>query len=153
MNLRRLDLNLLVIFDALMTERKVTRVAKCVSLSQPAVSNALSRLRHYFKDELFVRGPEGMLPTPRAMELAPQVHAALNSLEQALDPRAFDPASAVRSFTIDTNDYMVSVVMPPLMRRLATIAPAIDVRVLPAAGKAYERLDARDADFALGTYG
>lgn len=153
MNLRRLDLNLLVIFDALMTERNVTRAARRVALSQPAVSNALSRLRHYLKDELFVRGPDGMLPTPRALELAPQVHSALAALEQALDPLAFDPATAERSFTIDTNDYMVSAVIPPLMRRLAESAPFIDVRVLPAAGKAFERLDAGDADFALGAFG
>lgn len=74
MNLRRLDLNLLVVFDALMTDRNVTRAAARIGLSQPAMSNALSRLRAFFKDELFVRGPDGMRPTPRAMDLAPAVH-------------------------------------------------------------------------------
>ena len=152
MNLRRLDLNLLVIFDALMTERHVTRAAKRVALSQPAVSNALSRLRHYLRDELFVRGPDGMLPTPRALELAPQVHAALAALESALEAPSFDPATAARSFAVETNDYIVSVVVAPLMRRLAATAPRIDVRILPA-GRTYERLDAGESDFALGTYG
>jgi DNA-binding transcriptional LysR family regulator len=153
MNLRRLDLNLLVIFDALMAERNVTRAAHRIALSQPAFSNALSRLRHHLKDELFIRGPDGMLPTPRALELAPQIHAVLAALEAALDPQHFEPHSAERTFTIDTNDYMVSTAMPVLMARLAELAPGIDVRVLPPAGKAFERLDAREADFALGTYG
>jgi DNA-binding transcriptional LysR family regulator len=94
-----------------------------------------------------------MLPTPRALELAPQIHAVLAALEAALDPQHFEPHSAERTFTIDTNDYMVSTAMPVLMARLAELAPGIDVRVLPPAGKAFERLDAREADFALGTYG
>ncbi len=108
MNLRRLDLNLLVIFDALMAERNVTRAARRVGLSQPAVSNALSRLRHYLKDELFVRSADGMHPTPRALELAGDVHSALSAIEVALDPVDFDPATAARSFSIDANDYIAT---------------------------------------------
>lgn len=153
MNLRRIDLNLLVIFDALIRERNVTRAARRVSLSQPAFSNALARLRHYLKDELFIRGPAGMLPTPRALELAPQIHSALAALETALDPQEFAPATATRSFTIDTNDYIVATSIALLMRRLEELAPGIDVRILPPAGKAFERLDAREVDFAVGTYG
>ena len=153
MNLRRIDLNLLVIFDALMRERNVTRAARRVALSQPALSNALSRLRHYLKDELFVRGPDGMVPTPRALELAPQIHNALAALESALDPLDFDPATAVRTFTIDTNDYIVATSIATLMSRLPDLAPGIDVRILPPSGRAFERLDAREIDFAVGTYG
>ncbi len=153
MNLRRLDLNLLVIFDALMAERNVTRAAQRIGLSQPAFSNALSRLRHYLKDELFVRGTEGMLPTPRALELAPQIHAALSSIEIALDPLKFDPAIAERTFTIDTNDYIVTTSMPPLMRRLAVEGPGIDIRIVPPNGKAFDRLDTREIDFAVGVFG
>jgi len=81
MNLRRIDLNLLVIFDALIEERNVTRAAQRVALSQPAFSNALSRLRHHLKDDLFIRRPEGMIPTPRALEIAPQIRAALLAIE------------------------------------------------------------------------
>lgn len=153
MNLRRLDLNLLVIFDALMTERNVTRAARRVGLSQPAVSNALSRLRHYLKDELFVRGIDGMHPTPRALELAGEVHSALTAIEVALDPMDFDPATAVRSFTIDANDYIATTAIVPLMHCLATEAPGIDVRMLPPNGRALERIDSGEAHFAIGAFG
>lgn len=153
MNLRRLDLNLLVIFDALMTERNVTRAAGRVGLSQPAVSNALSRLRHYLKDELFVRSADGMHPTPRALELAGDVHSALTAIEVALDPMSFDPATAVRSFTIDTNDYTATTAIVPLMQCLAIEAPGVDVRVLPPNGRALERLESGEAHFAIGAYG
>ncbi len=153
MNLRRLDLNLLVIFDALMAERNVTRAARRVGLSQPAVSNALSRLRHYLKDELFVRGADGMHPTPRALELAGDVHSALSAIEVALDPTDFDPTTAVRSFFIDANDYIATTAIVPLMQCLAIEAPGIDVRLLPPNGRALERLDFGEAHFAVGAYG
>lgn len=153
MNLRRLDLNLLVIFDALMTERNVTRAAQRVGLSQPAVSNALSRLRHYLKDELFVRSVDGMHPTPRALELAGDVHSALTAIEVALDPMDFDPATAVRTFTIDANDYTATTAIVPLMQCLATEAPGIDVRILPPNGRALERIDSGEAHFVIGAYG
>ncbi len=148
-----MDLNLLVIFDALMAERNVTRAAQRIGLSQPAFSNALSRLRHYLQDELFIRGPDGMRPTPRALELASEIHEALNSIESALDPVNFEPGSARRTFTIDTNDYIVTTCIPALMRRLALAAPGIDVRIVPPAGRAFERLDAREIEFGIGVYG
>ena len=91
MNLRKVDLNLLVIFDALMQERNVTKAASRVALSQPAFSNALSRLRHYLKDDLFVRSPDGMLPTPRARELEPYISGVITTLQSALEPTDFDP--------------------------------------------------------------
>ena len=153
MNLRRIDLNLLVIFDALMTERNVTRAARRVGLSQPAFSNALTRLRERLKDELFVRSPQGMRPTPRALELASEVHEALATIESALDPAEFDPKSARRTFTIDTADYVVTSCLSAVMAHLAREAPGIDLRLLPAGGRIYERLDAREVDFGIGAYG
>ncbi len=153
MNLRRLDLNLLVIFDALIIERNVTRAARRVGISQPAFSNALSRLRHYLKDELFIRGPDGMRPTSRALELAPELHQALVQIETMLDPSSFDPATAERTFSIDANDYIVTTSIAPLMQRLARSAPGIDVRILPPAGRALERLEAREVEFAVGAFG
>lgn len=153
MNLRKLDLNLLVIFDALMTERHVTRASERVGLSQPAFSNALSRLRGYFNDDLFVRGPDGMRPTARALELADQVHAALGAIDAALDPSQFDPAMARRRFTIETNDYTVSVILPGLIARLRTEAPGIDIRVTPQTGRTLERLDAQEIDMGIGAFG
>ncbi|MSQ67222.1 MAG: LysR family transcriptional regulator [Gammaproteobacteria bacterium] len=153
MNLRRLDLNLLVIFDALMAERHVTRAARRVSLSQPAFSNALARLRHYLKDDLFIRQATGMLPTPRALELAPHIHAALLALEHALDQPVFEPATTTQVFTLDTNDYLVGAAMPQLMQRLAALAPGVNVRVVPPNSRAFQRLDAREVDFVLGGFG
>ena len=78
------DLNLLIVFDAVMQERSVTRAGAKIGLSQPAVSHALNRLRHILKDELFVRTPEGMVPTPRAEQLAEPLHRALNDMQLAL---------------------------------------------------------------------
>lgn len=153
MNLRRLDLNLLVVFDALMTDRNVTRAGERIGLSQPAMSNALSRLRAFFADELFVRGPDGMRPTPRAVELAPGIHAALGTIDAALDPARFDPAAAARTFRVETNDYVVATYLPRLMALLAAEAPGIDIRVTPQTGQTFERLDAQEIDFGISAYG
>lgn len=153
MNLRSLDLNLLLVFDAVMAERNVTRAADRVGLSQPALSNALTRLRGHLKDELFVRSPEGMRPTPRALELAAPIHEALASLEQALDPALFDPERSTRTFRIATNDYVASVLVPPLMARLGRIAPGIDLRIVPLGGRMHELLDSQEVDFGCTSVG
>jgi DNA-binding transcriptional LysR family regulator len=153
MNLRRLDLNLLVVFDALMTDRNVTRAAERVGLSQPAMSNALSRLRAFFKDDLFVRSPEGMRPTPRAIEIAPNIHAALGAIDASLDPVRFTPAEARRVFRLDTNDYVVTTYFPKLLSILAKEAPGIDIRIFPQTGHTFERLDAQEIDFGISAYG
>src|SRR6266436_8878218 len=93
-----IDLNLLVVFDAIMRDRSVTRAGQRLSLSQPAMSHALTRLRHMLKDELFVRSPSGMVPTPRAEELATPVRMALEGLQQSLEPVQFEPAKATATF-------------------------------------------------------
>ena len=85
MNLRNFDLNLLLVFDALLRERSVMRAADAVSLSQPALSHALNRLRYLLNDRLFIRTPAGMMPTPRAEQLALPVRKALNDLQLALE--------------------------------------------------------------------
>jgi DNA-binding transcriptional LysR family regulator len=153
MNLRSLDLNLLLVFDAVMAERNVTRAADRIGLSQPALSNALTRLRHHLKDDLFVRSPDGMKPTARALELAAPIHDALASLEQALDPALFDPANSTRTFRIATNDYVASVLMPSVMAKLAQVAPGVDVRLVPLAGRMHDLLDAQEVDFACTSVG
>jgi DNA-binding transcriptional LysR family regulator len=145
-NLRRLDLNLLVVFDAVMLERSVTRAGRRVFLSQSAVSSALGRLREQLGDELFLRGPGKLRPTPRALELEEPIRAVLAELEHRLSPARFDPATESRTFTIATNDYFTAVVAPPLARRLSRAAPGIDLRVVPTGGRAYEMLDQREAD-------
>jgi DNA-binding transcriptional LysR family regulator len=149
MNLRSIDLNLLVVFDALMRDRHVTRAALHVGLSQPAFSNALTRLRERLQDELFIRSPDGMRPTPRAFELAGPIRAALSEIEQALDGSTFDPATAERSFSIVALDYVAIVLIPPLIERLRTEAPGVTLRVFGASGRSAEMLDAQEVDLAL----
>src|SRR5258708_29812230 len=91
-----IDLILLVVFDAVMQERRVTRAGHRLGLSQPAMSHALARLRHMLKDDLFIRSPRGMIPTPRAEQLAVPVRAALDGLQHSLEPAQFDPSTATR---------------------------------------------------------
>jgi DNA-binding transcriptional LysR family regulator len=146
MNLRSMDLNLLVVFDAVMQERSVTRAASKVFLTQSAVSSALSRLRVQLKDELFLRGPGKLRPTQRALELEQPIRALLTDLERVLQPEAFDPQRHTRSFTIATNDYFTAVVAPALAQLLAKEAQAVDLRIMPIGGRAYELLDSGEAD-------
>lgn len=151
MNLAAIDLNLLVAFDAVMTERNVTRAGRRLGLSQSAVSNALSRLRHLLADELFVRGADGMRPTPRALELALPVRHALQQLQSALDPAEFSPADATRAFHFAMTDYSASLILPRLAKRLEDTAPGIDIRIRPNTGvNAPPLLDSGEIEFAIG---
>lgn len=153
MNLRSLDLNLLLVFDAMMLERNVTRAADRIGLSQPAVSNALTRLRGHLNDDLFIRSPDGMRPTPRAEELAAPVRAALQSLQDALDPPRFEAAAAERVFRIATNDYVAAVLIPRFVALLEREAPLVDLRLVPIGGRMNELLDDQDVDFACTSVG
>ena len=149
MNLAGVDLNLLVVFDALMAERHATRAGQRIGLSQPAVSKALNRLRYLFRDDLFIRSSDGMQPTARALELAAPIHDALRRLEDALDPSDFNPLTARRIFTITTNDLIASAVIPDVISYLDKAAPGIDIRLLPSIGQALESLDRQESDFAI----
>src|SRR5512140_105390 len=100
-----LDLNLLRVFDVLLEERSVTRAGARLGLTQSAVSHALNRLRYVLEDDLFVRGPAGMQPTPRAVEMGPQVHAALNQLQAAMAPSDFHAATTERRFAVIAGAY------------------------------------------------
>ena len=123
MNLRKLDLNLLTVFDAIVMEGSLTRAAEGIGMSQPAMSNALSRLRHALGDDLFVRDGRTIQPTPRALELAPQVREALELLSNALDtPPRFDPGKK-QEFTIGCFDYFEAVVLPDLQQRVLQRSP------------------------------
>lgn len=153
MNLRSLDLNLLTVFDAVYAERNVTRAAKRVGLSQPAVSNALSRLRGHLKDELFLRGPEGLRPTPRAMELADPIRSILVELERVLNPVAFDPATSSRTFRIAAVDYFTVVIAPSLLKIVTVEAPGVRVQIVPSVGHSFEALDRGEIDFASAAFG
>ena len=100
MNIALVDLNLLIVFDAVMREKHVTRAAKRIGMTQPAVSNALNRLRHIAKDDLFVRSPDGVVPTTRALQLGPPIRQAINLVENAFDPTSFDPINSSAEFNI-----------------------------------------------------
>ena len=123
-NLRQLDLNLLVVFDVLMQEHNVSRAAARIFLSQPAMSNALNRLRRMLDDPVLVRTSRGMEPTPRARSLEGPIRAFLDQLQWQLTPPApFDPASTREHFVIATTDYSENVVLPHLSRLFWQQAP------------------------------
>lgn len=130
-DLGRFDLNLLLVFEAVLRERSVTRAAERMSLSQPALSHALNRLRRLLDDSLFVRGPGGMEPTPRAMELAFVVQKTLDELRNAVQPVAFDPAASQRTFRIAMNNYAAAVVAPGLIRACRVAAPGVRLSIRP----------------------
>lgn len=144
-----MDLNLLRVFDALLEEQSVTRAGSRLGLTQSAVSHALTRLRHAFGDPLFVRAPSGMQPTPRALEVGPGVHAALAQLQTAMQPSAFDPATAERRFTLAAGAYGCAILLPELVARLAEVAPGVELSVVQPGPDIVEQLDLRRADFAF----
>ncbi len=126
------DLNLLPVFLTLMEERNVTRAAERLGITQPAMSNALNRLRDTMRDPLFVRERYGMKPTQIALELEPVVAAALTSIDEiVLGQHSFDPAQAERLFTIAPNGYVEFVLMPALVSQLRERAPGIKIRLTP----------------------
>ena len=128
----RYDLNLLPIFVALMEERSVTRAAERLGMTQPALSNALSRLRTTFQDPLFIRQRYGIHPTPIALELAPVIAEAVARLDDAvLGQQDFDPAKAERLLTIAPNGYVEFVLAPAIVARLRQAAPGVKLRLLP----------------------
>jgi DNA-binding transcriptional LysR family regulator len=131
--LASVDLNLLVALDALLSERSVTRAGERLSLSQPAASHALSRLRVLFDDELLVRSGRTMTPTRFALTLREPVRAVLAQIEQTLVARpAFDPATDERAFRLFANDYVTIVLLAPLLRALAAEAPGVRLEVVSA---------------------
>jgi DNA-binding transcriptional LysR family regulator len=150
-NLGSFDLNLLIVFDALLRERSVTRAGGAIGLSQPAVSHALSRLRYLLGDELFVRTPAGMMPTPRAETLAGPFASALSELRLALEPVAFDPATSDRRFRLALNNYAAVLIAPRLVDEVSSAAPAVSLDLRPRGTlDLVEQLDRGDLDLALG---
>jgi DNA-binding transcriptional LysR family regulator len=130
MRLHQIDLNLLVTFDAIYASRNLTRAAKVLHLSQPAISHALSRLRGLFDDPLFTRGARDMVPTPFARSIAGPVRLALASLERELAPRpAFEPSTLRRRFQLGLRDVLELVWLPELAARLEKEAPLVDLVV------------------------
>ena len=131
MELARLDLNLLLVFHQLLRDKRVSLVAQALGMSQPAVSSAVGRLRASLGDELFLRTPRGMEPTPYAVQLAEPVAIALDGLQQALNVRAsFDPTSSARCFTLAMSDVGEMYFLPVLVDALARQAPNVTLQVV-----------------------
>jgi DNA-binding transcriptional LysR family regulator len=130
-NFRTLDLNLLRVLDVVLTERSLTRAARQLAMTQPAVSNAMKRLRDALQDDLVQRSGFGVEPTPRALALWPTVRAALHSLEQSLIPGDFDAAQSDTTFILAMADATAAELMPSLVETIETRAPGISMRVLP----------------------
>ncbi len=153
MNLSSVDLNLLVVFEALYQTRNVTAAGRRLNRAQPSVSNALARLRILLNDPLFVRSGGAMAPTPRAHQLMPQIQQVLEQIHLALAPPArFDPATAgQRRFTLAAGDYADILLLPVIISRLRQTAPGIDIRVSRLdRHNIYRQLDRGEVDIALG---
>lgn len=154
MDIRSVDLNLLVAFDALARHRSVNRAAEALGLSQPATSAALARLRALFDDALFVRTGARMEPTPRALELGPLVHEVVESIQtRILQQTAFEPARDGRRFTILTPDIGEVAFLPHVLRRLRSEAPLVGLRTRSMPPKdAAEALASGEAELAVGFF-
>jgi DNA-binding transcriptional LysR family regulator len=147
------DLNLLVVFDAVMQERSVTRAGNRLGLSQPALSHALARLRHMLKDELFVRTPKGMMPTPRAEQLALPIRQALDELQHSLEPTQFDPSKTIRTFQVAVDNYAAIVLVGQIASRILKIAPGVTLEFCPSGTlNVADLLDRGEIDLAIGTF-
>lgn len=153
MNFRTLDLNLLRVFDIVMVERNVTRAAARLSMSQPAVSNALRRLREATGEDLFVPGSSGVTPTAHAENLWPAVRVAMNGLREVFDPQAFDPRHNPRSFTLVMADATAAVLVPRLLEALEQESARVDLRVEPLTTRdPRAQLERGAADVAVGFF-
>jgi DNA-binding transcriptional LysR family regulator len=152
-NFRTLDLNLLRVFDQVMAERNLTRAARNLSMTQPAVSNALNRLRDALSDRLVVRSGYGVEPTPKALALWPAVSEALRQLESSLAPGHFVAAEATNAFTLAMADATAAEVVPGLVAILEQEAPGISIRMLPLTTRDPRPLLAEGtADLAIGFF-
>jgi DNA-binding transcriptional LysR family regulator len=149
-----IDLNLLLVFDAIMRERSVTRAGHRLNLSQPAMSHALTRLRHMLKDDLFVRSPNGMMPTPRAEGLAAPIRIALDGLQQSLEPVQFEPSKATTTFHIAVDNYAAIVLVAPIAARVARMASGVTLDFRPSGTlNVLEQLDRGELHLAIGPPG
>jgi LysR family transcriptional activator of mexEF-oprN operon len=151
-NLTRIDLNLLVAFDALLTERSVTKAASRVGLGQSAMSHNLARLRQLFADELLVRSPEGMRPTPKALALADRVRITLSGIQTLVSrEEKFEPAKAERTFSIGLPDSVEMLIGPKLLAIGCEEAPGVRFRLYSTDERQLlDEIDADNIDIGIG---
>jgi LysR family transcriptional regulator, nod-box dependent transcriptional activator len=150
MNLNRLDLNLLVALDVLLTERSITHAAEKLNLSPSATSGALARLRAYFDDEILTQIGRRMAPTPLGESLQASVRDCLLHVQATIDTRPqFDPLNSKRNFRLMMSDYVSTVLMPPALRRLQREAPAITIELIANENEPWEALSRGEIDFLV----
>src|ERR1700743_610252 len=150
MRYHKLDLNLLVVLDKLLSLGNVSQTAQLLHMTQPAISMSLARLRAHFEDELLVQVGRKMVPTPFAESLRDKVHEALSELEQiAMNRSGFDPATVDRPFTIVASDYVYQVFLTEALRGLHAEAPNVVVSTLPTTEQAAEILKQGQADLLV----
>jgi DNA-binding transcriptional LysR family regulator len=153
MHYEQIDLNLLSIFEAVMTELNVSRAAERLNMTQPAVSHALRRLRRITNDELFIKVPSGVSPTPKALELWAPIRESLLQIRQAFSPTVFDLESATHTFTLSMADYTAALLLPKLLPILEKTAPNINLRTVPNTNiNAINLLEQAEIDIALGRF-
>jgi len=152
MNISEFDLNLLVVFEAVLAEGSISRAAGRLDLSQPAVSNALARMRKATGDRLFVRLGNAVVPTPYAQGIAGPIRQALAGIRNSLaESRGFDPATSERSFALYVTDLGEAYFLPTLLARLSAIAPGVRIRTLPMPTEAaQDALKSGEVDLAIG---
>jgi DNA-binding transcriptional LysR family regulator len=153
MNFRTFELNLLRVFDEVMSERSLTRAADNLAMTQPAVSNAMKRLREALGDDLVARAGYGVEPTPRAVALWPAVREALAGLQASIAPAPFDPLTTVQNFTLTMADATAALLMPQLVREIEALNSNITLRVVPLTTRDPRKiLEAHAADLAVGYF-
>ncbi|MCC2614029.1 LysR family transcriptional regulator [Neorhizobium petrolearium] len=151
MNLANIDLKLLVVFDAMMAEGSVNRAAEKLGMSQPALSNALNRLRLLLNDRLFLRTADGMRPTPRALEIAGPIQAAMRQIEEALEPTVFEPNDPDWTFNLAVSDHASVVMLPLLIEHVARVAPQVALKIQSRPNEELPALlDNSEIDLAVG---
>ena len=148
-NLRAVDLNLLVVFQALMEQRSVTKAGEKIGLTQPAMSRAFGRIKDLFGDEILVRGPDGYQPTQRALQIFKELEATLPRISALIHKQDFNPSKAVATVRIAATDYAATVILSKLVRTLAMKAPGICIEVSPWNDNAFLQLERGELDLAL----
>ena len=153
MNLKNIDLNLLVYLDALLHTGSVTQAAESMGISQPAMSNSLRRLRDLFADPLLIRTKDGMTPTERAKALQPLVRKIVADVELAVEPdKGFDPASAKRVFRLSISDYSECTLLPPLLRAMQGVAPNITLDILTPSDVSHTDVEGGKVDLVINRF-
>jgi DNA-binding transcriptional LysR family regulator len=152
--IRRVDLNLFRVFEAVMRHRSVAGAGRELNITPSAVSHALGRLRQLLNDPLFTLAETGMAPTPRALELAPTINEGLLRFTEAIETREFDPARSARTFRIAMSDYAAMILLPRIVDRVGKTAPNINLRIFPFSRlDLVANLDGGQVEMAVGWFG